>query len=610
MTVHRRKPQFPSSRIPLLGVGLVLLALLGVSMAQAAGGYALAMYGEPKYGPDFEHFDYVNPEAPKGGMLRLAALGTYDSFNGFILKGTAADGIGMIYDSLTVASSDEPFTRYGLVAETIETPEDRAWVRFKLREEARFHDGEPITVDDVIFTFETLKEKGHPQLRVYWADVIAAEQTGPREVTFRFREAGNRELPLIVGEMPVLPKHYWEGRDFERSTLEPPLGSGPYRIQAFDAGRSVLYARVEDYWAKDLPVNRGRYNFDRIRYDYYRDGTVALEAFKSGAFDVRLENVAKNWARAYDIPAVREGRIKMIEMSHQNAAGMQGFFYNLRRPIFEDVRVREALGLAFDFEWTNRNIFYGAYTRTDSFFANSELAARELPDEQELELLEPYRDQLPPEVFTEVYQPPRTDGVGLARENLRKAARLLNEAGWVVRNGRRVHEETGRALRFEILLYNPTFERMVLPFVRNLERLGVRPSVRTVDVAQYIERVKNFDFDITVMVIGQSLSPGNEQRYYWGSEAADTPGSRNYAGIKNPVVDALVEKLINAPDRESLIRRTRALDRVLLWNHYVIPHYYADSWRVAYWNTLAKPEVDPPYGMPQFESLWWSRAAE
>lgn len=590
---------------------LLLAGLLSfLPLAAHAWAPALAMHGEPKYGPDFQHFDYVNPDAPKGGSLRLSALGTFDSLNSFILRGTPAVGLSNLYDTLTVSSADEPFTAYGLVAEAIETPPDRSWVKFRLRPEARFHDGAPIRAEDVIFTFNLLREQGHPIWKFYYADVTTVEKTGEREVTFRFRPGENRELPLIIGQMAVLPEHYWKGREFSRTTLEPPLGSGPYRIARVDAGRSIVYQRVEDYWAKDLPVNRGRYNFDQIRYDYYLDSMVMLEAFKGGAFDIRLENVAKNWATAYDVPAVQEGRLKRVEIPHELPQGMQGFYYNIRRPVFRDPQVRKALGYAFDFEWTNRNIFFSAYTRTRSYFSNSELAAVGLPSPAELALLEPFRDQLPPEVFTQVYEPPSTTGMGIPRANLREAGRLLKEAGWEVRDNRRVHVETGRVLRFEILLPDPSYERLVLPFVRNLERLGVIATVRSVDATQYIERMKRFDFDMTMLTRGQSLSPGNEQRSYWGSRAADEPGSQNYIGIKHPAVDALIEKIIAAPDRDGLIAATRALDRVLLWNYYVIPHYHLNRWRLAYWDKFGRPEVFPKYSSPPVEDTWWAKSAE
>lgn len=593
-----------------MSIRLLLVLLIVLTPVPAlAWEHAMAMHGEPKYGPDFSHFDYVNPEAPKGGRLRLSALGNYDSFNPYILRGHAASGLAMIYDTLTVASSDEAFTQYGLIAEAMRVPADRSWVEFRLRAEARFHDGEPITPEDVVFTFETLMEKGSPTLRVYWGDVVKAEKTGEHAVRFSFREAGNSELALIIGQMPVLPRHYWQERDFSRGTLQPPLGSGPYRIADYDAGRSVTYQRVEDYWAKDLPVNRGRFNFDQIQYEYYTDDTVRVEALKSGAYDLRLENVAKNWAMAYEISAVRDGRLNKLEIEHELPQGMQAFFLNTRRAVFKEPKVRQALNYAFDFEWTNRNLFFGAYKRTESYFSNSELASEGLPGPAELELLEPFRAQLPPEVFEQAYQAPRTDGRGLPRQNLRIAARLLEEAGWVIRGNRRVHQESGRPMRFEILLYDPTFQRIALPYVRNLERLGIAATVRVVEPAQFVERVRRFDYDLMIGGIGQSLSPGNEQRYFFGSQAADTEGSRNYSGVKDPVVDALIEKVISAPDRESLITATRALDRVLLWGHYVVPNWHIDRFRVIYWDKFGRPAENPPYGLP-IEDTWWAKSAE
>lgn len=587
----------------LLLASFIVLAPISVHASQ----HGLAMHGEPKYGPDFKHFDYVNPNAPKGGQLRLSAIGTYDSLNGFILKGTPATGLGLIYDTLTYQSQDEPFTAYGLLAERMEIGPDRTWVKFWLRKEARFHDGKPVRPEDVIFTFNTLMKQGHPMFRMLWADVDSVAKTGVREVTFRFRHGDNRELPLILGQMSVLPEHFWQDRDFTKTTFELPLGSGPYRIKQVDAGRAIVYERVTDYWGRNLPVNRGRHNFAGIRFDYYRDRTVAREAFKGGAFDFWLENVAKDWFTAYDIPAVRSGRIQKVEVPHENPAGMQGFFMNTRRPIFKDPRVRLAMNYAFDFEWTNANIFNGAYTRSESYFANSELAAQGLPSPGELEVLEPYRDQLPPQVFTEAYRPPTTDGNGIPRQNLRRASELLKEAGWEIRGSSRVHVDTGRPLTFEILLVNPSFERVVLPYVRNLERLGIRASVRTVDPTQYQERMKRFDYDVTVDVIGQSLSPGNEQRDYWGCDAAKTEGSGNVAGICHPVIDALIEKVISATDRESLIDRTRALDRALLWGHYTVPHWHNRTWRVTYWDKLESPAEPPKYGLPPVTDIWWMK---
>lgn len=565
--------------------------------------HGVAMHGDLKYGPDFTHFDYADPDAPKGGTVTFSAIGTFDSLNPYILKGVPAAGLGLVFQSLTTQSEDEPFSEYGEIAESILVPEDRSWVAFDLRPQARWHDGEPITVEDVIFSLAILKTRGHPFYRVYYKNVVKAEKVGERRVRFTFEGGINRELPLIVGQLPVLPKHYYEGREFERATLDPPIGSGPYRIERVDAGRTIVYRREEDWWGADLPVNRGRYNFDEVRYEYYRDSDVALEAFKAGQYDIRLENTAKLWATGYDSPALEKGWIVKEEIPVERPAGMQGFVFNTRRPLFRDARVRRALAYAFDFEWTNKTLFYGAYTRTDSYFENSELEAKGLPGPKELELLEPFRDRLPPEVFTEDYEPPKTDGSGNIRRNLRIALRLLREAGWKVENGRLVNAATGEPFRFEILLVSPAFERIAGPFVKNLERLGIEASIRTVDTSQYQNRLNQFDFDMIVAVWGQSLSPGNEQRDFWSCEAARTPGSRNYAGICDPVVDALIDRIIQAPTREDLVAACRALDRVLLWGHYVIPHWHIPYIRIAYWNKFGRPEIVPRHDIDLF--AWW-----
>ena len=598
--------------LPLLGA-LPCAAQSGGTMARAAGqaaavSHGLSMYGDLKYGPGFRHFEYVNPKAPKGGDVRLAAVGTFDSLNPFILKGVPAAGLGNAFDTLTVGSDDEAFSRYGLIAERIEMSADRSWVAYTLRPEARFHDGSPITVEDVVWTLETLKTRGHPFYRAYYRQVVRAEKTGPHTVRFVFGSGVNRELPLIVGEMPVLPRHYWSSRDFERTTLEPPLGSGPYRIEAVDPGRSITYRRVPDYWAADLPVSVGRFNFDTIRYDYYRDSTVELEAFKAGQYDFRPENSAKAWATGYRGPALAQGVIRKQEIPHEIPTGMQGFVYNTRRPIFRDPRVRQALAHAFDFEWTNRHLFAGAYTRTASYFSNSELASRGRPSPGELAVLEPLRGRIPEEVFATEYRPPSTAPPRSLRSNLLEALGLLRAAGWTVQDLRLVDARTREPMQFEILLNEPTFERIVLPFIKNLERLGVTARVRTVDTAQYRYRVDHFDFDMTVLVLRQSLSPGNEQRDFWSSERADRPGSRNLAGIRSPAVDTLVDLIIAAPDRQSLVDRTRALDRVLSWGHYVIPHFHIRSFRVAYWDKFERPAVSPRFDLG-FDT-WWVDAAK
>jgi microcin C transport system substrate-binding protein len=592
-------------RLGLLWCLAVTLSLAAPSWPQAqeaAPAHGMAMHGDLKYGPDFEHFDYVNPNAPKGGTVTFSVIGTFDSFNAYIIKGSPAAGVSELYESLTTRSMDEPFSEYGLLAETVEMPEDRSWVAFTLRPEARWHDGKPVTVDDVIWSFETLRDKGAPFYRYYYKNVKSVEPAGERRVKFTFDETTNRELPLIIGQLPILPTHDFEGREFDKTTLQPPLGSGPYRIKSFEPGRTIVYERVGDYWGDDIPVNRGTYNFEQLRYEYYRDANVALEAFKAGAYDIRSENTAKFWATAYTGPMFDAGWIKKEEIPHELGTGMQGFAYNLRRPLFQDPKVRRALAYAFDFEWTNRTIMYGEYDRTESYFSNTELAAEGLPSEAELALLEPFRDQLPEEVFTEVYQAPSTEGEGGIRQNLRTALRLLREAGWSVEDGRLVNAQ-GQPFRFEILLNGPSFERHTLPFVKNLERLGIVATVRAVDPAQYQNRMNDFDFDMTVESFGQSLSPGNEQRDFWGSEAAAIPGSRNTIGIADPVIDHLIERIIEAPTREDLVTATRALDRVLLAGHYVIPHWHSRIFRVAYWNKFDRPEITPPYGLPLFS--WW-----
>lgn len=586
-----------------------LAALLPIALASAVVAaepepvHGIAMHGDLKYGPDFKHFDYVNPNAPKGGTVRLGTIGSFDSLNPFIVKGQAASGLGQIYDTLLVSSADEPFTEYGLLAESIRVPEDRSWVEFTLRAEARFHDGEPVKVEDVIWSFNILLEKGTPFYRFYYGNVAEVSQTGERSVRFDFKPGENRELPLILGQIPILPKHYWGDKEFDKTTLDAPLGSGPYKIGKVDAGRSITYERVMDYWGTDVPVNKGQNNFDELIYEYYRDTTVALEAFKAGAFDYRSENSSKAWASEYDVPAVRDGRLIKAEIKHNRTAGMQGFAFNTRRDIFKDKRVRKALAYAFDFEWSNENLFYGQYHRSRSYFDNSELAATGLPEGAELALLEPHRAQLPEQVFTEEYNPPTTEGQRGLRGNLRTSGQLLKEAGWVIQDKNRVNAETGAPLTFEVLLVNPLFERIVLPFAQNLERLGVEINVRTVDSAQYIRRLDTYDFDMIVSSFGQSSSPGNEQRAFWGSAAKDQEGGRNVMGIADPVIDALIENAIAAPDRDALVVATRALDRVLQWGHWMIPQWHTTYDRIAYWDMFGRPDIIPESG--NVFSAWW-----
>ncbi len=567
--------------------------------------HAIAMHGEPKYSKDFENVEYINPNSIKGGSIVRSAIGTYDSFNPFILKGTSAAGIGGLYETLTTGSSDEAFTEYGLLAKTIEWPDDRSWVSFTLRNEAYWHDGKKITADDVVWTFNTLMEKGHPFYKYYYGDVKEVIKEQENKVRFNFATNTNKELVLIVGQLPVLPKHYWENKNFEETSLEIPIGSGPYKIKSFDSGRSITYELDQNYWGfgASIPIKIGKDNFGTIRYDYYKDRGIEREAFKSGEIDFFSENSSKEWATAYDINAVNEGLIKKELISHENPQGMQGFAFNIRKDKFQDRRVRKALSYAFDFEWSNKNLFFDAYKRTDSFFENSELASSGLPSKEELNYLNPYFDVLPKEIFTEVYTNPVTDGSGYMRMQLQEASKLLEESGWELVDGKLLHSNTKEPFEFEILLRSPAFERIVFPFKDNLEKLGIIAEVRTIDSAQYQKRMETFDFDMVVQTFGQSLSPGNEQRNFWGSDAADTDGSRNVVGIKNYAVDGLIESLINAIDREELITITKALDRVLLWNYYVIPQWHISSYRVLYWDFFDQPKIKPKYSLG-FDT-WW-----
>ena len=565
--------------------------------------HAIAMHGEPKYPDSFQYVDYANPDAPKGGKIILSSTGSYDSFNPFILKGTAAAGIGNLYETLTTGSSDEAFTEYGLIAKTIEWPDDRSWVAFTIREEAVWHDGKKISPEDVIWTFNTLMEKGHPFYKYYYGDVVEVIQENDNKVRFNFKGNTNLELPLIVGQLPVLPKHYWTNKNFEETSMDIPIGSGPYKIKNFDAGRTITYELNSDYWGKNIPIKKGTENFGVIQYEYYKDRSIEREAFKSGDIDLFSENTSKDWATSYDTPAVQNGLIKKELIEHQNPQGMQGFAFNTRKEIFEDKRVREALSYAFDFEWTNKNLFYNAYKRTNSFFENSELASSGVPSGGELDLLNDYKELLPQKLFQEEYNPPKTDGSGFMRKELQEATKLLQDAGWELQEGKLINKKSGSKFEFELLLVSPAFERIVLPFKDNLAKLGIDVSVRTIDSAQYQNRLDGFDFDMIVSTFSQSLSPGNEQRNFWGSDAAKTNGSRNIIGISNEVIDSLIEKVISAKDREDLIVTTQALDRVLLWNHYVIPQWHISAYRTLYWDIFDKPSVRPKYSLGTH--TWW-----
>ena len=569
--------------------------------------HAIAMHGEPKYPADFTHFEYTSPKALKGGSLRELALGTFDSLNPFITKGTPASNIALLYDTLTTASMDEPFTQYGLVAEKIEYPEDRHWVIYHLNPKAKFHDGTKITADDVVFSFNTLTTKGAPLYGYYYADIKEAEALDKQRVKFSFKNTNNKELALIIGQLPVLPAHYWKDKPFDQSSLDIPLGSGPYKVKHIDAGRSIIFERVKDYWGKDLAVNVGHYNFDEIIVDYYRDDTVAIEALKAGQLDFRYERIAKSWFTNYDIPAAKEGLLKKQTIRDYSPRGMQAFIMNLRRAPFDNIKFREALNYAFDYEWTNRNLFYDSYTRTDSYFFNSDLASSGVPEGRELEILAQHKKELPASVFNEPYKNPVTDGSGNNRSNLRKAQQLLEEAGYKIAKGKLIDPNTQKPVVIEYLERDPSFERVLNPYVQNLKRLGIEMNVRVVDMSQFINRVQGHDFDMTSLTMSQSQSPGNEQRDYWSSSAADTQGSSNYMGIKNPAIDALIELVINAPNREELVVRTRALDRALLHHHFVVPHWNLIEHRLVYWDKFGQPEIAPAFDRTFSTGIltWW-----
>ncbi len=575
--------------------------------------HGLSLFGDLKYPAGFKRFDYVNADAPKAGAARMIAFGTFDNFNMVTggVKGALSAGIDQIYDTLMVSALDEESTEYGLLAEAVSHPDDHAWVTYRLRAGAKWHDGKPVTVEDVMFSLEAFK-KHHPQYSAYYRHVVKAEKTGERDITFTFDGPGNRELPLIVGQLNVMPKHWWEGadsqgrkRDISATTLEPPLGCGAYKIKSFVPGRTVVYERVKDYWGKDLNVNIGRDNFDEMRFEYFRDSTVAIEAFKADHIDWRSENSAKNWATAYDFPAVKDKRVLLEEFPINSSGVMQAFVFNTRRDKFKDPRVRRAFNFGFDFEEMNRQIFFGQYKRIASYYEGLDLAARGLPQGQELAILETVRDKIPPDVFTKPYANPVGGSPDAVRGNLREGVRLLREAGYEVRNQKLVNTKTGEPMTVEFLLSSPDSVRFVEPYKPGLERLGITVTVRNVDDAQYENRLRQWDYDIITAGWGQSLSPGNEQRGYWGSQAADVAGSRNLAGIKNPAIDTLIDRVIFAKNRDELVAATKALDRVLLWNHYVVPQWTYGKIRSARWDRYSRPDPLPKYGFSGFPTIWW-----
>ncbi len=619
--------------LPLFAV--IILAALP-DPAFAARQHGLSAFGDLKYPAGFTHFDYVNPDAPKGGRLSqigTAGRTTFDSFNAFLLKGDAAQGLELLFDSLMVRAYDEPDAVYGLIAKEAEVSDDKLSVTFYLRPEAKFSDGTSVTAQDVVFSFETLKEKGHPQFGFALKDVVNAEAVNATTVRYTFKGDLTRDLAMEVAVLPVLSKAYYDKVDFTKTTLEAPLGSGPYEIDKYKAGTHVTYKRRPDYWARDLAVNRGRYNFDTIRYEYFRDRTSELENLKSGNYDLREEFTSKDWATAYDIPAVKEGRLKKRILKDASPSGAQGFFLNMRREKFKDARVRKALDLAFDFEWSNKNLFYGLYTRTASFFENSDMKARGLPTEAELALLEPFRDKLPKAVFEAPYVPPANDGSGRVRKNLQQALNLFQQAGWsLVQEKKKVANDscgffcrlfgggetqvTTKTLRnskdetfdVEFLIYDSSFERVIAPYIKNLEAIGVQATIRRVDPAQYERRVKSFDFDVVTQRYVMRLTPGVELKNYWSSSAANADGSFNLAGISDPVIDALISKVMAAKSRGELVTAARAIDRVLRAGHYWVPHWYKASHNVAHWDRFSWPPQKPDYARGIIDTWWFDSA--
>lgn len=587
---------------PLL-IHLLLLILLPLN-ALSSSSHGIYVYGGLKYPANFSHFDYLNPNAPKGGTAKIAALGTYDNLNPFIIKGVAASDVSLLFDTLMQQSVDEISSAYGLIATRATVARDGSHVIFYLHPTAKFHDGSNITAEDVAFSFDTIKTKGHPAYAAHFKDISKATVLNRHSIRFDFSDAKNRELPLTISQLPILSKAYYQKHDFEKTTLTPPLGSGPYRVKAVDAGRSITYERNPDYWAKDLPVNRGRYNFDLIHVDYYRDATVAIEALKAGEYDFRRENISKNWKKAYNIPQITDGRMIKEEIPDGVPTGMQSFVFNLRRPDFQNPRIREAISLAYDFEWANAQLFHGAYSRNTSFFGNSIFASSGLPNKAERAILTPWKKDIPARIFTTAYAPPKNDGSGNARTNLLKAQKILEEEGWVLRNMQRINPTTNQPVEIEFLLVSPSFERVVAPFIRNLKKLGITGHIRTVDSTQYIKRFQSFDFDMMVHWFTQGPYPGNELINYWHSSTAEVVGSQNIAGVKNPAVDALVERVLNAKDLNELTTASHALDRVLLWNFYVIPQWFSRSHRVIYWNKFSRPAITPPYALGFLDS-WW-----
>jgi len=598
---------------------LFILGLIWVGVNPLFGEkqHGIAMHNHLKYPKEFKNFDYVNPNAPKGGTLKIGVIGTFDSTNPFLTKGTPPVGLSvltetLVFESLMKRASDEPFSLYGGIAEAVEMAPDRSWVTFYIDPRARWADGKPITAKDVIFSYQILRDKGRPNMRLYYSRVAKVEQVGPNAVKFTLKpkEDGtiDRELPMLMALMSVLPEHFFAGRDFEKVSLEPLMGSGPYKIVDIKPAHRIVYERRPDYWAKDLPATRGQYNFDRVEADYFREANVARVAFAAGEYDVKEELNPAEWHKCYDFKAVKAGKVKKMELAHVNPIGMSGFCMNTRKDIFKDPCVRRALAYAFDFKWINDNFFHGIYKRHKSYFDNSELSSKGLPTKEELVLLEPFKGEVPAEVFTQEYAVPEATNQATLRENLKKARELLEQAGWHIQKGELVNDKTGQPFTFELLLYNKETEKVAIAFARQLKHLGIHMKIRTVDPAQYEHRRLSYDYDMILFTWGISRSPGNEQVFYWGSKFVDEPGSRNYPGIKLKAVDVLANTIATSKTRPELIAAVHALDRVLLWGHYVVPLYYNNIRFIAYWDKFGFPAFSPEVGVSYVS--WWSKAAE
>lgn len=588
----------------LVGASLLSGGALASDVTKSHG---LSAFGDLRYSADFKQFDYVNPKAPKGGTLRLRGIDSFDNLNGFILKGVAPEGLTLLHATLMERATDEPDAVYGYVAHSVEYPADKSWISFHIRPEARFNDGSRMTAEDVVFTFNILIKKGHPQYRVIFTGVEKVEALSPSQVKFTFKQKGNRDLLLQVASLPVLSKAYYAGFPFDKTTMTPPLSAGPYVVDKVEPGRDITYRRVANHWARNLPIMKGRFNFDRVQVDYYRDRDIAFQAFFAGAYDFREEFTSRNWATQYtDKLPIKKKLVVRKTLPDGNPSGMQAFFFNMRKKDkFGDARVREAIDLAFDFEWTNKALFFSQYDRSDSMFENSELAAKKKPTADELALLTPLKGQVPEDVFTGPYISPRTDASGRTRRNLRKAAKLLKAAGWTIKNNQRVNAQ-GKILKVEFLLFERSFDRVINPFLRNLKRIGVEANIRVVDVANYQLRMQQFDFDVIIQRYVQRTTPGIELLNYFGSKAADIQGSNNLAGIKDPAIDHLIAKVINAKSRKSLIAATRALDRVLMWNHYSVPQWYKGVHNIAYWNKFDQPRKKPRFALGMIDTWWFN----